>query len=73
MHGTYSIINYDMDMHGKLYTDGKPWTATTGFKSLVMHVVTPFLQKHKNIRIVPFKITGKYGHTNVSLDLGSKK
>lgn len=73
MHGTYSIIDYAIDMHGKLYTDGKPWTATTGFKSLMMRVVTPFLEKKKNVRVVPFKITGNYGRTNVSLDLGSKK
>lgn len=73
MHGTYSIINYDVNLHGKLFTDGKPWTATTGFKSLVMRVVTPFLKKKNDERIVPFKITGNYDNTNVGLDLGQKK
>jgi hypothetical protein len=72
MHGTYSIINYDVNLHGRLYTDGKPWDAVTGFKSFVMRVVTPFLKKKNDIRIVPFKITGNYHNTNVSLDLGRK-
>ncbi len=72
MSGTYSIINYDVDLHGKLYTDGKPWTATTGFKSWVLRAITPFLKKKRDMRIVPFKITGNYYKTNVGFDLRPK-
>lgn len=73
MSGTYSLINYDVNLHGQLFTDGSPAAATTGFKSWVMRAVTPFLKKKQNIRVVPFKITGNYNNTNVGLDLGHKK
>jgi hypothetical protein len=73
LHGTYSILSYDLDLHGKLYTDGKPWTATTGFKAFVVHVITPFLKKKNDLRVVPFEITGNYHKTKVGLDLGQKK
>ena len=74
MRGTYGILpNYDIDLHGTLYTDGKPWTATTGFKSWMVRIITPFLKKKKDIRIVPFKITGNYHDTNIGLDLWSKR
>lgn len=70
MSGTYSIVpNYNVDLHGKLYTDGKPWTATTGFKSWMVRIITPFLKKKKDIRVVPFKITGNYYNTTVGLDM----
>jgi hypothetical protein len=73
MSGSYSLINYDVDLHGKLLTDGKPWTASTGFKSWVLRAVTPFLKKKQEMRVVPFRITGNYSKTNVGLDLWSKK
>jgi AsmA-like C-terminal region len=72
MSGTYSLINYDVNLHGELFTDGKPWQATTGFKSWVLRAITPFLKKKQNMRVVPFRITGNYSKTNVGLDLGSK-
>ncbi len=68
MTGTYSLLNYDIDLHGHLYTDGKPWTATTGMKSWMMRVITPFLKKKKSVRVVPFNITGNYQKTSVGLD-----
>ncbi len=71
--GTYNLINYDINLHGYLYTDGKPWTAQTGFKSLLARAITPFLKKKQNVRIVPIKITGNYDNINVGLDLGQKK
>jgi hypothetical protein len=73
MSGTYSLLNYDVNLRGELFTDGKPWTATTGFKSWVLRAITPFLKKKQNLRVVPFKITGNYNNTNVGLDLGGKK
>jgi hypothetical protein len=73
MNGTYSLINYDVDLRGILLTDGKPWAATTGFKSWVLRAITPFLKKKQHMRVVPFKITGNYYKTNVGLNLGSKR
>lgn len=73
MDGTYSLLNYDVDLHGQLFTDGAPWAATTGFKSWVLRAITPFLKKKQNMRVVPFKITGNFHNTSVGLDLGRKK
>ena len=36
-------------------------------------LITPFLKKNQNIRIVPFKLTGNYHDLNLSLDLGHSK
>jgi hypothetical protein len=58
-----------VNLYGTLYTDGKPWTATTGFKSFFVRIITPFLKKKQEVRIVPFKITGNYHNMNLGLDL----
>ena len=74
MEGTYGLVSpYDIALHGVLYTDGKPWTAVTGFKSFMVRIITPFLKKQKNVREVPFKIGGDYHDINVGLNLGGKK
>jgi hypothetical protein len=74
MNGTYSLVGkYDINLHGTLYTDGKPWVATTGFKSWMVRIITPFLKKKNDIRVVPFKITGTYAEPNIGLDLWSKQ
>jgi len=39
----------------------------------MVRIITPFLKKHQNIRMVPFKITGNYYNTNIGLDLWSKR
>lgn len=70
MHGTYGLIDYKVDLHGTLTTTGDPSRATTGFKSLMVKVITPFLKKHHAAKMVPFKITGSYSKMNVSLELG---
>ena len=67
--GTYGLIDYKIDLHGTLLTTGKPSDATTGFKSLVVKVITPFFKKKRSEKLVPFKITGSYANMNTSLDL----
>jgi hypothetical protein len=42
-------------------------------KSLLVKALTPFFKKKKSERIVPFKITGNYGHAAVGLDFGARK
>jgi hypothetical protein len=70
MHGTYGLIDYKIDLHGTMLTTGNPSDATTGFKSLMLKVITPFLKKKHSAKLVPFKITGTYSKPDVSLDLG---
>lgn len=72
LHGTFGLISKKVDLHGKLQTTGAPADATSGFKSLLMKVITPFLKKKSAGTVVPFKITGTYEHVSVGLDLGAK-
>jgi hypothetical protein len=67
--GTYGLIDYKVDLHGTLLTSGNPSQATTGFKSLMVKVITPFLKKEHSQKLVPFKITGSYSKIDTSLDL----
>jgi hypothetical protein len=72
IYGTYNLIDYKVDLHGTLITTGKVADATSGFKAVLVKAITPFLKKRAKAKIVHFKITGKYQHTNVSLDLHPK-
>jgi hypothetical protein len=71
VHGTYGLIDYQVDLHGTLLTNGNPSEATTGFKSIVVKVIAPFFKKKYSEKLVPFKITGSYSKLDTSLDLGS--
>lgn len=73
LQGTYSLINYKIDLHGHLITTGQPGDAMTGFKSLLLKAITPFFKKRNQAKIVPVKITGTWGHPEISLDLTGKK
>lgn len=73
MHGTYGLIEpYPIDLHGSLLTD-HPSDATTGFKSFLLKAMSPFLKREGKAKVVPFKITGTYAHTETGLDFGAKK
>ncbi|MBV8810507.1 MAG: hypothetical protein JO033_17690 [Acidobacteriaceae bacterium] len=67
--GTYNLMNYTTDMYGLLTTQGSVSDATTGFKSFALKVMTPFFKKRHHVKIVGFKLSGKYGHTNMNVDL----
>lgn len=71
LNGTYSLIDYTVDVHGTLVTKGKLSAATSGMKSVLVKAIAPLLKKRSGTRIIPFKITGKYQHTMVSLDIAA--
>jgi len=73
MYGTYSLTDYKVDLHGTLITTGKVADTTSGFKAVLVKAVTPLFKRRASAKIVNFKITGKYQHTMVSLDLHPKK
>ena len=68
-HGTYGLISKKVDLHGVLTTTGRLSDTTSGFKALLVKVITPFLKKKATAKIVPLKITGTYGNITVGLDL----
>jgi hypothetical protein len=68
VHGTYNLLNQRVDLHGTLDTQGHLSDTTSGFKALVLKVVTPLFKKRGSTRIVAFRITGAYGDTSVGID-----
>jgi hypothetical protein len=68
VHGTYSLLNQRVDLHGTLDTQGHLSDTTSGFKALVLKAVTPLFKKRASTRIVPFEITGAYGKATVGID-----
>ncbi|MBV9301435.1 MAG: hypothetical protein JOY62_05665 [Acidobacteriaceae bacterium] len=73
MNGTYSLIDYRIDVRGILLTRGTVANATSGVRSVFLKAISPFLKKKNGVQIVPFRITGRYRHTMVSLDLHGKE
>ncbi len=71
--GTFGLINHRVDLQGVLLTKGDVSDATTGFKSFLVKAISPFFKRPRHVKRVPFKITGPYGKTNISLNLSKKK
>jgi hypothetical protein len=65
--GTYNLLNQRVDLQGTLDTEGSLSDAATGFKALLLKAITPLFKKDKSMRIVPFRITGAYGHTTLGI------
>jgi AsmA-like C-terminal region len=72
MRGTFNLLNRSLAIQGVLQTDGKLSDATSGFKALVLKVVTPFMKKNR-VTIVPFTIKGTSSHPEFKLDLDGKR
>jgi hypothetical protein len=72
MHGTYNIVNYRIDLHGKMWVDKNISDTTTGMKSLFLKVMDPFFKKKKKGEVVPVHIEGTYDRPQFGLDLGQQ-
>jgi hypothetical protein len=72
MRGTFNLLNKGLDVRGVLETDGKLADATSGFKALVLKVVTPFMRKNR-VTVVPFTIKGTASQPLFGLDLDGKR
>ncbi|MGA8595661.1 MAG: AsmA-like C-terminal region-containing protein [Bryobacteraceae bacterium] len=71
--GDYSLMDYGTKMHGLLITKGNVSATETGVKSFLLKVMNPLFKRWHQQKVVPFKVTGRYGHTNISLDLDRKR
>lgn len=70
--GTYNLVTAAVDLRGVLHTRGKLPDTTSGFKSLVLKLVAPFV-KRKSITVVPFTIKGTSHDPSFALDLTAKR
>jgi hypothetical protein len=67
--GAFNIVNKNVELRGLLATTGKLSDGTTAFKSVLLHVASPFLAIHRKGKIttVPFTIQGAASHPVLSL------
>lgn len=72
MQGTYDLMNQKIDLHGTLKTESEPSNTTSGVKSLMLKVLSPFFKKKHVGYVMPVKITGTYEHPLFGLDLDSR-
>jgi len=70
--GTYNLVNKNLNLRGVLHTSGKLADTTSGFKSVVLKALGPFIKK-KSITVVPFVITGTSSDPSFALDLTAKR
>jgi hypothetical protein len=73
VHGTYNLINDQIDLHGQLRVDTEISNTTSGTKALLLKVMNPFFKKKRKGEVVPVRISGTYGHPTFGLDLDDKK
>jgi AsmA-like C-terminal region len=63
LHGTYSLITHQIDLHGKLSMLAKLHQATFGVKSFLLKIINPILKKnHRGGAVVALSVTGIYPH-----------
>jgi hypothetical protein len=72
MRGTFNLLTEAVDLQGVLETDGKLSDATSGFKALVLKVITPLMKKNR-VTVVPFTIKGTSSHPQFGLNLAAKR
>ncbi len=70
--GTYNLLNSGLNMRGVLWTHGKLPDTTSGFKSVVLKALGPFLKK-KSMTVVAFTIKGTAHEPSFALDLDGKR
>ncbi len=68
LHGTYGLLNEQMNLHGTLQLDARLSKGSKGIRSLLLKSVEPFLKKNAAGEIVPIKITGTYTHPAYGVD-----
>ncbi|MDP9115112.1 MAG: AsmA-like C-terminal region-containing protein [Acidobacteriota bacterium] len=70
--GTYDLVTKSVNLKGVLTTNGKLADTTSGFKSLVLKALTPFIKK-KSLTVVPFTVSGTSSDPSFALDLLGKR
>ncbi len=68
MSGRYSLDGRTFDFHGTLRLDAKLSQMTTGWRSVLLKPVDPFLHKNGAGTEVPFKLTGTRAEPHFGLD-----
>lgn len=63
LHGTYSLITHQINLHGKLLMQAQLQQATKGVKSFLLKIISPILKKnHHGGGVLALSVTGVYPH-----------
>jgi AsmA-like C-terminal region len=71
MSGTYDILNYKINLHGRMRVETRIFKTTSGVKSLFLKFIDPIFKKKKG-EVVPVHIEGTYQKPQFGLDLADK-
>ncbi|MGA8431088.1 MAG: AsmA-like C-terminal region-containing protein [Candidatus Sulfotelmatobacter sp.] len=72
MHGTFNLMNYKIDMRGRIRVDTKISNTTSGGKAVLLKMMDPFFHKKLQGEVLPVRISGTYEHPSFGLDLNDK-
>jgi hypothetical protein len=72
MTGKYSLDGREFDFHGTARLDAKLSQMVTGWKSILLKPLDPFLSKHGGGSQIPIKVTGTNSEPHFGLDFGYK-
>jgi hypothetical protein len=67
MRGTYDLVSERINLHGTLHMSAKPSEATSGVKSFLLKLISPFTKKDKRHRPISFRISGTYDRPEYSV------
>ena len=69
VHGTYNLLNQEVDLHGTLLTDAKLSQNTSGVKSVLLKPFNVFFKGRHHGAVIPVKLTGTYHDPKPAIDL----
>ena len=69
MQGTYDLLDYKIDLHGRMIVDTKISNTSSGVKALLLKVMDPLFKKKKRGEVIPVHIAGTYQKPEFGLDL----
>jgi hypothetical protein len=72
MNGTYDILTYKINLHGRMRVETRIFKTTNGVKSLFLKFIDPIFKKKKKGEVVPVHIEGTYQKPQFGLDLVDK-
>lgn len=70
LHGTYGLLNENLDFRGTLQLEAKLSQTTTGIKSLLLKVVDPLFKGKNGGALVPIKVNGTREHASFGIQFG---
>ena len=73
MNGTYNILNYKIDLHGRMRVDTQISKTETGAKALLLKMLDPVFKHKTRGEVVPVHIGGTYEHPQFGLDIAPGK